>query len=106
MYEFVLVACARWESSCIAEWIVYHRLLGFEHLYLYCNDDDPGELYAAVLPFIIGPEPFVTFHHFRYLGQQQAMYLHYLEHYKDQTKWFMFLDIDEFLRLPAHRTVG
>ena len=105
-YRFVLIACARWEAGCIAEWIAYHRHIGFEHLYLYCNDDTPEELYEAVLPFCQGDAPFVTFHHFQPLGQQKAMYLHYLRHYKDEAEWMMFLDIDEFLRLPRHGSIG
>jgi hypothetical protein len=105
-YRFVLIACARWEAECIGEWIAYHRHLGFEHLYLYCNDDTPEELYAAVLPFTQGPEPFITFQHFQPLGQQKAMYLHYLRHYRQEAEWMMFLDIDEFLRLPRHATIG
>lgn len=105
-YRFALIACARWEAECIAEWIAYHRHIGFEHLYLYCNDDAPEALYEAVLSFCQGEEPFVTFHHFQPLGQQKAMYLHYLRHYKDEAEWMMFLDIDEFLRLPRHATIG
>jgi len=105
-YKTALVACARWEASCITEWLTYHRWLGFDHVYLYCNDDDPAELYEAVLPFIIGPDPYVTFHYYPYLGQQQPMYLHYLRHYKHATDWFVFLDIDEFLRLPIHGNIG
>jgi hypothetical protein len=105
-YAQVLVACARWETACIAEWIAYHRHLGFDHLYLYCNDDDPAELYEAVLPFMSGPHPYVTFHFHRPLGEQKQMYLHYLKNYKADTEWFMFLDIDEFLRLPRHRTIA
>lgn len=105
-YRFVLVACARWEEDCIAEWIAYHRHIGFEHLYLYCNDDAPDALYEVVLPFLQGDAPFVTFIHFQPLGQQKAMYLHYLRHYKDEAEWMMFLDIDEFLRLPRHDSVA
>jgi capsular polysaccharide biosynthesis protein len=105
-YKAVLVACARWETSCIMEWLTYNRWLGFDHVHLYCNDDDPAELYEAVLPFTIGPDPYVTFHYYPYLGQQKQMYLHYLRNYKAETEWFSFLDVDEFLRLPVHKTIG
>jgi hypothetical protein len=105
-YDHVLIACARWETQYIAEWLSYHRLLGFDHVYLYCNDDDPAELRQAVLPFILGPKPFVTFLHYKEIGAQQDMYLHYLRNYKDLTAWMCFLDIDEFIRLPNHGTIG
>jgi hypothetical protein len=59
-YRYAIAACARWEAPYAAEWLAYHRAIGFEHVYLYCNDVDPAELYEAVLPFTQGAEPFVT----------------------------------------------
>lgn len=98
-YRHSICACARWEAPYIVEWLSYHKALGFDHVYLYCNDDDPTEFYEAVLPFIVGEAPFVTFHHFPFLGQQFYMYMHYLKTYRHETEWVMFLDIDEFLTL-------
>jgi hypothetical protein len=60
---------------------------------------------ALLLSFTQGEQGFVTFHHFLYQGQQQAMYEHFLKNHKDETEWVVFLDIDEFLRLPRDRTV-
>lgn len=104
-HKYSIVACARWESPYIVEWLCYHQKIGFDHVFLYCNDDDPAELYEKVLPFLIGDNPFVTFHHFLYQGQQLAMYMHFLKNYKDKTDWILFLDIDEFLRLTRDQTV-
>ncbi|GBQ15034.1 hypothetical protein AA21291_2037 [Swaminathania salitolerans LMG 21291] len=106
MYQHVLVACARWENENIAEWLNYHRSIGFDHVYLYCNDDDPSALYEAVLPFLSGAKPYVTFHHFRYVGEQLQMYRHYLRHYSHETKWLMFLDLDEYISLPDLHDIG
>ncbi len=106
IYEYVLVACARWERAYILEWTEYHRAIGFDHLYLYCNDDDPQELYNELLPFIVGDDPFVTFVHFPYQGHQNRMYLHYLQNYKNQTAWATFLDIDEFLWIGKSTTIS
>ncbi len=94
-----IIACARWETRYIGEWLTYHRAIGFDHVYLYCNDDDPAEFYAAVLPFCQGPTPFVTFHHFPYAGQQQHIYHHCLRTHGEETEWALFLDIDEFLNV-------
>ena len=102
---FALVACARWETPYIVEWLLYHRAIGFEHVYLYCNDDHPAELYAAVMPFLGGATPFVTFTHYPFQGQQFQMYLHALRHYRERAEWLMFLDIDEFLLLRHHATI-
>lgn len=94
-----LVTCARWESDAITEWIVYHRSIGFDHVYLYCNDDDPQDLYSVLLPFTIGDHPYVTFVHFPYAGVQTQMYKHFLRHFANRAEWFIMLDVDEFVVL-------
>jgi len=104
-FSRVLVVCARWETECIVEWLCYHRHIGFDHVYLYCNDDDPTELYEAVLPFI-GDNGFVDFFHFGLQGHQREMYFHFLKNYVFECDWFMFLDVDEFIVLKHHETVG
>ncbi|MGH7044456.1 MAG: glycosyltransferase family 2 protein [Acetobacteraceae bacterium] len=98
-HRAAIIACARDETAYIAEWLTYHRAIGFGHVFLYCNDDDPGPLFAAVLPFLQGPDPFVTFHHYPLQGEQFRMYLHALAHYRGEAEWIAFLDIDEFLAL-------
>jgi hypothetical protein len=100
-YTASIMACARWETQYITEWLLYHQSIGFDHVYLYCNDDDPADLYGEVLPFCRGEKPFVTFRHFPYQGQQFYMMMHGLRHHKDETEWVAFLDIDEFLVLPG-----
>ena len=57
-----LVAAARWETPYAPEWLAYHRAIGFDHVYLTCNDDDPAALWEAVLPFTAGSDPFVHLH--------------------------------------------
>ncbi|MEO8714519.1 MAG: glycosyltransferase family 2 protein, partial [Acetobacteraceae bacterium] len=105
-YRFTIAACARWETDSILEWIAYHRLLGFEHIYLYCNDDDPTELYERLAPVFTEPTPFVTFVHYPFQGMQGKMYKHFLGSFAHETEWFMFLDIDEFLVLKSARYVS
>ena len=78
-YRFSIAACARWESRFIVEWLNYYRIIGFDHVFLYCNDDDPRELYGKVLPYVLGPEPFVTFRHYPLQGEQLRMYRHFLQ---------------------------
>jgi len=95
-HRFSLVACARWEETEIEEWVAYHKSIGFDHIYLYSNDDDPAPLFRAIVPYAYGPDPFVSFRHWPHVGQQAEMYLHFLEMLKHETEWFSFLDIDEF----------
>ena len=105
-YRSAIVACARWETDNIVEWIAYHRSLGFDHTYLYCNDDDPRDLYEKLLPLVSGPEPYVTFQHYPLVGLQTSMYKHFVVNRSRECEWFIFLDIDEFLALKQHRNIG
>ena len=101
----VIFACARDETRYIGEWLGYHRAIGFGHVFLYCNDDDPAPLFDAVEPFTTGAEPFVTFHHHPLQGEQFYMYMHALRHHRAAGEWIAFLDIDEFLALRAGGTI-
>ncbi|GBR67907.1 glycosyltransferase family 2 protein [Gluconobacter kanchanaburiensis] len=96
-YKFSLVACARWEEKYICEWIDYHRSIGFDHVYLYSNDDCPDTIYDRIRPYTLGNDPFVTFRHYPIPGQQYQMYFHFLRNFSTETEWMMLLDIDEFL---------
>jgi hypothetical protein len=100
-YDFSLVACARWEAADIQEWVEYHRSIGFSHVYLYSNDEDPIPLFRAVAPYTTGNDPFVTFLHWPVIGQQAEIYLHFLATFRHDTKWYSFLDIDEFFVLKG-----
>ncbi|MCG4271958.1 glycosyltransferase family 2 protein [Acetobacter senegalensis] len=89
-----IVACAANENLYINEWISYHLRLGFDHIYLYCNDSEPDLLYKTVLPWIdLGC---LTFHHHGVPGDQHGMYKHYLHVYRMRDEWVTFLDVDEF----------
>jgi hypothetical protein len=105
-YEYSLVACARWEEETIQEWIEYHKSIGFSHIYLYSNDDDPQTLFKAVSAYVYGDDPFVTFLHWPHHGQQIQIYLHFLKTLKHETAWYSFLDIDEFLVLKDIDDIG
>jgi hypothetical protein len=98
-HRFSLVACARWEETQIQEWVEYHKSIGFDHVYLYSNDDDPAPLFRAIAPYAYGPDPFITFRHWLAIGEQTEIYLHFLDTFKQETDWFSFLDIDEFFVL-------
>jgi len=104
-YGHVVVAAARWESDSIVEWLNYYRFIGFDHAYIYCNDDTPEEMYEAVLPYLAGPDPFVTFHHYPIRGLQHAMYEHFLDRYVEACEWFAFIDLDEFILIRHHDTI-
>jgi Glycosyl transferase family 2 len=99
VHRYSIIACARWETPYIAEWIAYYEVIGFDHIYLYCNDDDPAELLAEVQNATRHRPDFVSFRHFSGQGRQQDMYIAAMERARFETEWVTFLDIDEFLVL-------
>lgn len=105
-YQYSVVVCARWEAAYIMEWLTYYKSIGYDHIYLYCNDDNPEDLYKTILPFVVGKDPFVTFIDFRLTGLQHQMYLHFLENYSSETEWVSFFDVDEFLNIPAFSSIS
>ncbi len=101
-----IVACARWESPYIVEWIVYHLNLGFDHIHLYCNDDDPKGFKAALRSLPPSMAEAVSYRPYFGQGLQAAMYLDALPRARRSSDWICILDIDEFLVLKAWDSIG
>jgi hypothetical protein len=105
-YDLSICAIFKNEAKYLREWIEYHRLIGVDHFYLYnTGSTDPyrqrlkeyvrrGIVTLVEWPDMTGyPEDAMWA-----LGIQLPAYenaIHYLA--KDQTKWLVFVDIDEFL---------
>lgn len=104
-YHTALVACARWEAQYIEEWVLYYKIIGYDHLYIYCNDDNPTVLYEKLQPHIVGRDPFITFIYFEWSGLQYQMYMHFILNHSKDAAWVSFFDIDEFLRLPSEQSI-
>ncbi len=105
-YKYSIVACARWEESDIVEWIEYHRAVGFDHFYIYSNDDTPTTLLKTLTPYLLDENPLVTLRHWPFAGQQPQIYFNFMENYLHETEWFSFLDVDEFLVFKGSNSVA
>jgi hypothetical protein len=105
--EHYLTACAiyRDEGPYLAEWIEFHRLVGFERFYLYDNrsEDNHREVLA---PYI--DEGIVVLHDWNvpYVPGQTDAYEHAVATYCDEARWIACFDIDEFLFSPTYRPVS
>jgi len=99
MHKYALVAAARWEEQNIAEWIEYHRSIGFDHFYIYGHDNEPMTLYHALFPYLFGPKPVVTYRYWPKPGQFAAMYVDFLRNHAHETEWFGIFDVGEYLTL-------
>ncbi|MEE8658040.1 Glycosyl transferase family 2 [Acetobacteraceae bacterium EV16G] len=98
-----LVTIARNENLYLNEWLSYHRTIGADKVYLYCNDDDPASMYRTVLPWI--ESGFIEFRHQPLVGQQWEAYMHWAYIHRHDHGWVSFLDVDEFITLPRHATL-
>ena len=105
--EHYLSACAiyRDEAPYLAEWIEFHRLVGFERFYLYDNRSQDDHL-DVLGPYI--EEGIVVVHDWdvSYVPGQTQAYEHAIATYRDEARWIACFDIDEFLFSPTHRPVS
>lgn len=112
-YNLSVCAIFRNEAKYLKEWIEYHRLIGVDHFYLYNN----GSLdnYLKMLRQYI-QEGTVTLIHWPNLTSNESDEAAYMWSLSTQipayenatklraiheTKWLVFVDINEFL-VPAH----
>lgn len=99
----MVCAIARDEVPAVRDWVLYHAAIGFEHILIYDNGNNPplsevlredceGGL-VTVLPFPGRNSP------------QLSAYFHCLETYRGKARWIAFLDLDEYLVPLAHTDV-
>ena len=88
---------AKNEEFYIDEWAAYHLLIGFDHIYIYDNNDDPAQLHSA--KFIWGCSD-IDIIRFPGRNKQIASYKHSLAHHSGLYDYMAFIDIDEFI-LPV-----
>jgi glycosyltransferase involved in cell wall biosynthesis len=89
--KVALVCIAKDEDKYIDEWIKYHLKLGFDQIFIYCNDWDwklPEE-YGDKVIAINWPG----------LKQQVPSYNDFIKTYHDMFDFAAFTDIDEFIAL-------
>ncbi len=117
-YNVSICVLFRNEAKNIKEWIEYHRLIGVDHFYLYDNGSSDSFI-KEIRPYInkkmvtlvqwpvfiekaLGPDLFKWV-----LGVQIPAYENALHMYaKRDSKWMVFLDIDEFLIPVKHGSIG
>ena len=102
--RFTLTACAifREEAPFLAEWINFHRNVGFEHFYLY-NNFSTDDFKAVLAPFI--RDGLVTLVDWPRPAGQVAAYRDCIRRRWHEALWIGLFDIDEFLFAPDGRDV-
>lgn len=117
-YNFSVCALFKNEAKYLKEWIEYHLLIGIDHFYLY-NIDSLDPFIKILSPYI--EKKIVTLVHWHdFIGEQDdenifkwalgtqipayenAARLHAVR----ETKWLVFLDINEFLVSPQTSSIA
>lgn len=108
MKTICLAAILRDEEPFLDEWLIYHKMIGIDHFFLY--DDDPDlplqkllQPHAAYITII----PWYYMHQERPgRNRQTKAYLHAAAEYGGDFEWITFIDGDEFIVLRNHETIN
>ena len=107
-HRLTIAAIFKHENPYLREWIEYHRMVGFDHFYLY--DNDGGEEALQILkPYIekglVTRHPWLQFDgtrrdgptYFSFQDKNHRAFAHAASTYRDSFDWVLKIDIDEFL---------
>jgi hypothetical protein len=98
--KVIICALALNEQLYIDEWIIYHKLLGFDFIQVYDNSRDYDMQYLR--------HKFDHYVHIDHLGGervQKEAYIDCTEKYGEKNTWAAFIDIDEFIILRNHVSI-
>ncbi len=108
-FTHYLCGCAIYknEAPYLAEWLEFHRLVGFEKFFLYDNGSTDEHL-DVLRPFV--EDGFVEIKDWPIVPAQLEAYDHCLKRARHQTRWLAFFDVDEFcyspLGMPVPEVLG
>lgn len=106
-YYSSVILLIKHENRYLKEWIDWHLQLGFDHIYIYDNGTDEKvievvEKYDADIQKKITVTDWSGHHN----HIQQDAYNHFMENFKTETRWGLFIDSDEFLRFTDGVTIN
>lgn len=92
------------ESLFVVEWVNYNRWIGFDHIVIFNNDDDPTPLNKLLARYV--EKGYVTIIQWKTLGDQHSAYRYGLRRFGKYAASLTFLDGDEFIILCEHDTIN
>lgn len=101
--DAVIFCMARYEQRYINEFIQYHLILGFDHIYLYDDEDEPtyknliNPLWPVTVICISGIK--------HYGSPRDKMLHHFFANHKNKHYWATCIDVDEFIVLKKHNNI-
>ena len=103
----VIVCIAKYEHDYIEEFVKYHLALGFSHIYLYDNEDEP--IYHIILKDYL---KYLTITHIKGNDFNLAIQFIILNHFTDnilhtsnKITHVIHIDIDEYIVLKKHKNI-
>ena len=94
MKYYLSLCCIIKDERYIEEFIVYYRILGVEHFYIYDNESARPLSERLSKPFY---QNMCTIIPFPGKIQQMNAYNHCVNNYRNDTKWLIIVDGDEFI---------
>lgn len=109
MISVALCCMAKMENRYLREWVEYHLDLGFDHIFVYDNNDVNSERCETPIKEYI-EKSCVSVVDYRGKVQtacqiQVQAYENCYKTYGKDYDWIMFLDVDEFLVLQKHKAI-
>lgn len=92
--KVVVVCIAKDEDNYVEEWLSYHHKLGVDEIVMYEND------WSCPID-----KPFLKKIKWDGKHQQMPAYNNFLENFREEYDWILFLDVDEFLVLKKHNNI-
>lgn len=92
--KVALVCIAKNEDNYIDEWIEYNKKLGFDKIFIYCNDWSYSNSDDKLKIFNVDG-----------LNKQSWVYNKFIDEFGDEFDWAAFFDVDEFLVLKKHSNI-
>jgi len=102
MSRLAVCAIFKNEGPYLLEWIAYHRVVGFDHFYLYDNDSTDGGVEVIRQSRLA---PHVTLIHWPQRPGQIAAYRDFIARHAQGFDWAAFIDLDEFMLPLEDRSV-
>lgn len=93
-YTLSVVVIAKDEGLYINEWIAFNKAVGVDHIYLYDNDSSDG-LRKKISSYM--DEGYVSYRLISGKKRQCDAYNDAIDRYKNESKYMMFIDVDEFV---------
>ena len=101
MYNISL-CCIIKDEKYLEEFIIYYKVIGVDHFYIYDNDSKPSIKERLNKPYF---NDCCTIIDFPGKVKQPEAYTHCLENYGKETTWLIFVDGDEYILPKKHNNL-